>query len=411
MRRTLLCGAWLAATMADGHGAAMDTDWRMVFAGDIAVVVVNAETFRRDDAMRAFQMVLYFPKADENGVIGISGDLRLDCANHLREATGMRDIQPDGTTSPAKDAETGFIKIKPNTFGGVLQERMCEIKGQGSEMDGVFVQVSPYLAARSVFALLKLGLSSKQAAELATYRYQDAAAMATALGTAKVAASKLPAVRKVLSGQLVPAPKPPPPIIPLPAAVASGRVGRYAHSEHELVSGIWLKADGTFQYGLTVGSLDETAKGRWTANGSRIHLVNEPKPVPPAITPGPAQRDADAALSLRVVVPNGRGVPGMDFVVGFDAGDPAEGYTQADGWTLPAEEKRTPRWVEFSMESYGLRSPRFSIDRDSANVLTFILAPNDIGVVDFTGMVVDADKDGLVIHRGGTVMRFRKAND
>ena len=212
-----------------------------------------------------------------------------------------------------------------------------------------------------------------------------------------------------MSGQLVPAPKPPPPIIPLPAAVASGRVGRYAHSEHELVSGIWLKADGTFRYGLTAGSLDETARGRWTANGSRIRLVSEPKPVPPAIAAGPAQRDPDAALSLRVVAPNGRGVPGVDPVVGFDAGDPAEGHTQADGWTLPAEEKRMPRWVEFSMESYGLRSPRFSIDRDSANALMFILAPNDIGVVDFTGTVVDAGKDGLVVHRGGTVMRFRKA--
>ena len=112
--------------------------------------------------MRAFQMVLHFPKADENGAIGITGDLRLDCANHLREATGMRDIQPDGTTSPAKDSETGFIGIEPNTFADVLQGRMCGIKGQGSDMNGVFVQVLPYLVAHSAFALPRLGLSSKQ---------------------------------------------------------------------------------------------------------------------------------------------------------------------------------------------------------------------------------------------------------
>jgi hypothetical protein len=34
-------------------------------------------------------------------------------------------------------------------------------------------------------------------------------------------------------------------------------------------SGLWLKADGTFENFLTVGSLDEAARGRRTATGSR----------------------------------------------------------------------------------------------------------------------------------------------
>ncbi len=198
----------------------------------------------------------------------------------------------------------------------------------------------------------------------------------------------------------------------LPSAQpANSWAGEYRMSQQELVAGIALNADGTFRYGLTVGSLDETASGRWTATDNHIQLINEPRPVPPAITAGPAMRDPKAGLSLKVIVPKGRGVAGVDLVVGFDDGDTVQDYTQVYGWTMPAEEKRAPRWVQFSLDSYGLRSPRFTIDLNVANTLTFILMPNDFGVVDFTGLPVEVDSNSLVIHRDGGDMRFRRVVD
>jgi hypothetical protein len=62
--------------------------------------------------------------------------------------------------------------------------------------------------------------------------------------------------------------------------------------------------------------------------------------------------------------------------------------------------------VEFSMESYRLKSPRFLINRDEGNALAFVLTPNDIGVVDLSGTVVDVSGRDLVVHREGGVMRF-----
>ncbi|QNA82742.1 hypothetical protein G4G27_01000 [Sphingomonas sp. So64.6b] len=199
--------------------------------------------------------------------------------------------------------------------------------------------------------------------------------------------------------------------VPPPTPPANSWAGEYRISQHELVAGIALNTDGTFRYGLTVGSLDETASGRWSATGNHIQLVSEPRPVPPAITVGPALRDPKVGLSLKVIAPKGRGVAGVDLVVGFDDGGTVQDYTQVYGWTVPDEEKRAPRWVQFSLESYGLRSPRFPVDRNVANTLTFILTPNDFGVVDFTGVPVEVDSDSLVIHREGGDMRFRRVRD
>ena len=254
---------------------------------------------------------------------------------------------------------------------------------------------------------MKLGLLSEPASRLAAYPYEDAQTLERVLRNTRMTSSKRAAARRILAAHVEAAPPLPVPIVPLPAAaVASGRVGRYTHVESELVAELLLRADGLFHYGLTVGSLDEVADGRWTADGTRIHLVSEPKPVPPTITAGPARQDPGAALSLWVTTSNGNGVPGVDFVVGFDAGDTIDGYTQADGWSLPREEKRVPRWVEFSMESYGLQSPRFPINQGEANALTFVLTANDIGVVDLSETMVHVSGRELIIHRHGGTMRF-----
>ena len=184
--------------------------------------------------------------------------------------------------------------------------------------------------------------------------------------------------------------------------------GRYVHSEMELASGLWLKADGTFEYWLTVGSLDETARGRWTAEGDRIVLVNDPAPVPPIITPGRARLVPGTGFGLRVTLPTGQGVEGVNVVVGFDQGEPAEGYTQTDGWTLPGGDSRKPRWVQLSMPAYGLSSPRFPVDTAAANAVDYVLTPNDFGVVDLRTASVTRDGDALVLNRGGQGMRYER---
>ena len=60
------------------------------------------------------------------------------------------------------------------------------------------------------------------------------------------------------------------------------------------------------------------------------------------------------------------------------------------------------------MSSYGLRSARFPINARTANALTYILTPNDIGVVNFAKVNVIADGNGLTVIREGQSMRYEK---
>ena len=408
MNKKLSGNACLLLALITGHVAARAADWRMHIASAEAVVMVDAATVKREGALRALRTVIFTGHADAHGVIGYAAMLQLECVARTSQTIELSKLYADGSSKPDTDDQGSAQPIQVDSFLSVLHERACKPAGKSDDMGGVALNVAPAIAARSVFGLLKLGLDSAQASELASYRYGNAAEMEIALDNANLAGRKRLAARQSLAAQLVVAPKPPPPIVPLRAAVESGRVGRYSASEREMAAGIWLKADGTFEYGLTVGSLDESAKGRWTANGRRIRLMNQPRPVSPVIAAGPGRRDPDTLLSLHVLTPNGSGVPGVDLVVGFDGGATLEGYTQASGWKLPADEKRVPRWVQFSMSSYGLSSPRFKVDTAAANGLTFVLTPNDIGQVDFTDLVVEADQDQLVIHRAGGEMRFTK---
>ena len=190
-----------------------------------------------------------------------------------------------------------------------------------------------------------------------------------------------------------------------PAALA----GDYVHSQMELAAGIRLKPDGTFEYGLTVGSLDESARGRWTVDGKRIELTSVPRPVAPTITAGPVETAPGQPFAIRVVGPNGRDVPGIDFTIEFDSGDPLRDYVPGGPWSLPAAERRTPRFIRFEKRSYRIRSERLPLDAAAGRVATFVLTPNDFGVVDLTGVPAEIDGKTLTLHRAEGTMSFRRA--
>ena len=196
-----------------------------------------------------------------------------------------------------------------------------------------------------------------------------------------------------------------------PALAADKVAGRYRlEGDHDAAGELLLRDDGRFEYGLAYGALDEHAEGRWVRHGNVIALTTLPKPVPPRFQLAPRSTPAPNSPTLHVTWPNGRGAAGVDFRIGFDEGGPIVAYTQEDGWSLPPEERRIPRWIELVEPIYGIWSPRYPIDNGTSGTLNFMIIPNDIGAVDFSGMVVDVLPDELLIHRGRGEMRFvRKA--
>ena len=413
MRIGVAAVGWAITVSLSGPCLASDAeprrDERMIVASDEIVITFDGSSVRVKGTMRTARINLYMAKPDEHGAIRYGIDAEADCRRNMQREVASTGTRPNGSTFnlPADPGNHDFKPVPHESFGRIIQEHLCGIKDENVWKGGVYLYAPGDMAAHSVFALLALGLENEQAAQLSSYIYTDPDMLKATLDAQKVVPERRTAVIEALDPQIAPEAKPPPPIIPLASAVATGHVGKYSHSEMELAAGLWLKADGTFQYWLTVGSLDETAKGSWTASGSHIKLVNDHPVKAPTITPGPATKDA-SRLHLKIVTPSGKGIPGVDLTVGLADGKTEEGYTQADGWMLPVDQKREPRWVTFSMDSYGLRSRRFPIDLRTANALTYVLTPNDIGMVDASTMTVAADRDGLTVTREGQSMQFER---
>ena len=184
-------------------------------------------------------------------------------------------------------------------------------------------------------------------------------------------------------------------------------VGEYGLAEGpDVGGGLLIRNDGRFQYMLAAGALDEQAEGRWEVRGEMVCLTTDPKPVPPAMEKGPLLEVEGAVPTLLVTWPNGKGIPGVDFTIGFDSGDPAEDYTQLYGWTMPEDDKRTPRWIEVREPIYDITAPRYELTEADGGKLRVIIVPNDIGVVNFDGACAEKTERGVTLHRAEGDMRF-----
>lgn len=199
-------------------------------------------------------------------------------------------------------------------------------------------------------------------------------------------------------------------LIPLPAA-ARDLAGRYRLAEGPDVAGqLELTSDGRFGYALAAGALDERAQGRWEARDGKACLTTEPTPTPAELKPTPAP--ADQAATVRVTWPSGGGVPGVRFTIDFAEGEPVEGYTQEGGWTLPAGETRTPKWIAMLEPIY--RTPLARTPFAATGRFHAVLVPHDMGVVDFRQACLEPRGEIYVLHRtdaSGTAgeMKFRRA--
>lgn len=192
-----------------------------------------------------------------------------------------------------------------------------------------------------------------------------------------------------------------------PASAAPSLIGHYRVAAGPDVAGaLEIGADNRFRYGLSAGALDEQAEGRWVADGAKVCLYTEPRPVPPAFTLAPRTAPSPEAPTLLVTWPNGRGIAGVDFRIGFDSGDPLEGYTQSYGWSMPQDDKRVPTWIELAVPMHSLQSPRLTLDSADRGTITVVITPNDLGVVDFQGACLEAQGTGYVLRRGGGELRF-----
>lgn len=199
--------------------------------------------------------------------------------------------------------------------------------------------------------------------------------------------------------------------LPSPAAAAQAPdfIGEYQLAEGPDVGGsLVIAPDGTFLYALYAGALDERANGRWERQGDAVCLFTEPRPVPPSFEKRDPIDIDGAQPTILVTWPSDEGVSGVTFKIGFDSGDPIEDYTQYDGWTMPADDRRVPRWVELREPIYGVTAPRYELAAEDHGRLHARLVPNDMGTVDFQGACLSASDNRFILRRPEGELRFAR---
>lgn len=200
-------------------------------------------------------------------------------------------------------------------------------------------------------------------------------------------------------------------MIPVPALAADCPTGMFiAEAGPDAASALEINANGMFHYMLSVGAVDEAADGRWTCKDGALHLTTMPTPTPPEFKLGTIAQDPGLPFSLRVTWPDGRGVPGVDFNLEMERGDPISDYTQESGWSGDLG-GRMPRAVQVSEPFYGTASPRFPLPSSDHLQVQIILTPNDMGTADFRDTLVSQDGGRLVLHWRSGEMAYSPAAD
>jgi hypothetical protein len=272
--RNLRRSAFLAlASVATMAAAPAPDDERMILAHEAYVVTFDASTVVINGDIRRARTHIYLPAPDAEGYVSFDASEQIECKTDMSRYTDAVGRKPNGDTAPMIAETPNLQPIVKDTPISVLRDHLCALTDLRRGTYGVMLEVPGSEAARAVFRLLKVGLDAKPAARLASRGYADAEALTYNLDDAKIDPTTRAKVVEALGPLVAEEAKPAPPVVPLAAAVASGRAGQYLHEEIELAAGLWLKLDGTFEYYLMVGSLDETARGRWTAGGNKITLV------------------------------------------------------------------------------------------------------------------------------------------
>ncbi|UAB78596.1 hypothetical protein INR77_02340 [Erythrobacter sp. SCSIO 43205] len=175
----------------------------------------------------------------------------------------------------------------------------------------------------------------------------------------------------------------------------SSFVGRYDGGSFETAMGMVIEADGSFRWGLSVGSLDARATGHWAEKDGVITFTSDPKPVPPQFTLARVEPTKDGP-AFRIVWAGTDRPFQYARVYGLCAnGETVYDYVSEGDWT-PGEECDRLEKVAFHMRSYDIQSEAFDVSAHSTanarGTMHFEFHRNDLGVVDFdeaTGRFVD----------------------
>jgi hypothetical protein len=189
---------------------------------------------------------------------------------------------------------------------------------------------------------------------------------------------------------------------------ASPLAGVYDGSRPEMAAGLRLNGDGSFEYLMSYGALDERAKGRWSERDDKVLLTTQPTPKPPAFTIVSDTASPDGKLHVALDNPDALG--GFSLTVRLiypNNPKPVFVETDEDG-TVPLPPGPPPSAVVPDLPVYDTPLAPYAL-KGAARSLVFRFAPNDLGVADFRDEPLTVEGKELILRRYDEAVRFRKS--
>jgi hypothetical protein len=107
----------------------------------------------------------------------------------------------------------------------------------------------------------------------------------------------------------------------------------YLQNFREVGSEMMLKPDGSFEFMLAYGAADYWAKGTWRVRDGAVYLNSTPGEEKPPFKLLHSSATKTAAIRIRVMGANGKGVPNIDVILNTEKGK-LEERTDSDGIAL-----------------------------------------------------------------------------
>jgi len=182
--------------------------------------------------------------------------------------------------------------------------------------------------------------------------------------------------------------------------------GTYSGSEPEVGTELRLESNGRFEYSLSYGALDETARGTWTADTTGIILTSDPVKAPVfqylGYEPGNGSElvvslDAPQKLAMQLF---------SVFLLRPD-GTVSEVPFEEASLQIPMTGAKVPTKIAVAFSIYQVASQPYDIS-PAVGSLRFRFVPNDLGKVAFDHHRLPWDGDGFDLDRLGRMLHFHK---
>lgn len=194
------------------------------------------------------------------------------------------------------------------------------------------------------------------------------------------------------------------------AQTASPLAGTYDGGQTEMAARLRLSPDGSFQFALSYGALDEIAKGRWTEQGGKVLLRTEPAPKAPAFTPVSDKPSADGKLHVALADPDLLQGSSLTVAVTYaDTDQPSYVEATEDG-LVPLESGRTPVAIVPDLPVYPFPLAAYRLTPGGHRIV-FRFDMNDFGIAAFADEPLAIEDGDLLMRRFDRLIRFRRVGD